>query len=400
MNIISMDSFIKKPCTDDRKNLKTNNKSKTGGRTVDFMHGDDINKIIVPPDYTIRQAMKAMDSSAMETILVVDGDKRLIGLLSDGDIRRALLNDASLDEHISKIMNQNFTAISYKTPLKDIVKLMKRHYFKQMPLVDENRKVVDIVLLKDIIAEKTRDNFVILMAGGLGSRLRPLTNEIPKPMLKIGDKPILEIIINQFKNHGFKNFIISINYLADIVEGYFGDGSSLDVNIQYVRETKRLGTAGCLKMVQDSLDKPFFVMNGDLLTKLDLDDMMKFHTANGFDMTIGMRMHEYQIPYGVINIDGNSVLDIIEKPVNQCVINAGIYCLNPWLIDYIPENEYFDITSLVELCINSKGKVGGYHIKDYWMDIGQIEDYNKANMDYEAIFKDNIYSSGKNAATT
>lgn len=385
MNIISIDSFKNK----SSEVVKNKNNSKA----VIYMHSENVKMIQLSPEDTIREAMRVMEASSLETVLVIDENKRLIGLATDGDIRRAILSNIGLEEKIGSIMNRNFTAVPSSTPIKEIVKLMKKHYFKQMPIIDLDRKIVDIVLLKDIIAEKTRDNYVVLMAGGLGSRLQPLTNELPKPMLKVGDKPILEIIINQFKSYGFKNFIISINYLADIVEGYFGDGSNFDVNIQYVREPKRLGTAGCLKLIRENIEKPFFVMNGDLLTKLDFEDMLKFHIANGFDISMGIRKHEYQIPFGVINTEGNSISSIVEKPVNHCVINAGVYCVSPEIIKYVPENEYFDITSLIDMCITNNGKVGGYHIKDYWMDIGQIEDYHKANADYEYVFKDNIQNS-------
>ncbi len=376
-----MDSFSKKKSA----NQKT---KKSSSKAVSYMYRDDVKDIQVSPDFSIKEAMKAMDSSSMETILVIDENQRLIGLVSDGDIRRAILSGVELNEKIGRIMNQNFTAVPCSTPIKDIIRLMKKHYFKQMPIVDEDRKVIDIVLLKDIITQKSKDNYVVLMAGGMGSRLRPLTDDLPKPMLKVGEKPILEIIMNQFKNYGFTNFIISINYKADIVEGYFGDGSDFDINIQYVRETKRLGTAGCLKLIEQSLSKPFYVMNGDLLTRLDFEDMLKFHVANKFDMTMGVRQYEYQIPYGVIDIDGNSISAITEKPVNNCTINAGVYCVSPELIEYIPKNEYYDITSLITTCLHDRRKIGSYHIKDYWMDIGRIEDYNKANTEYESIFSD------------
>lgn len=367
---------------------KSDNKS--GLKVVNSMHRDDVRKIQVTTDVSIRDALKVMNMSAMETILVVDSEEKLVGLLSDGDIRRAILADIPLTECIGKIMNKNFTTVHHETDMKEIIRVMKHHYFKQLPLVDEKRRVVGIVLLKDIIAEKTKDNYVVLMAGGLGNRLKPLTENVPKPMLKIGDKPILEIIINQFKKYGFKNFIISINYKADIVEGYLGDGSDLDVNIRYVRETKRLGTAGCLKTLQGVTDKPFFVMNGDILTRLDFEDMMRFHTANRFDFTMGLRKYEQQIPYGVIETDGNEISALKEKPVNEYTINAGVYCLNPGLIEYIPEDEYFDITSLVEIALEKGHKIGGYVIKDYWTDIGRIEDYNKANDDYDGNFNEMV----------
>lgn len=354
------------------------------------IHREEVGIIQVAPDTPIREAMKLMDRSSLETILVIDEDKRLIGLVSDGDIRRAFLNGVESSEGIGRIMNRNFTALLHSTPFKDIEDTMRRRCFKQLPLVDEYKRVIDIVLLRDIIAGHYRDNYVVLMAGGTGSRLRPLTNELPKPMLKIGDKPILEIIINQFKDHGFKNFIISISYLADIVEGFFGDGSNFGADIKYIRETKRLGTAGCIRNIRQYLDKPFYVMNGDLLTKIDFDDMLGYHMENKFDITMGVRKYRHQIPYGVMETHGNRITGLIEKPAVDCTINAGVYCLEPEVIEFIPDNERFDITTLVERCIQSGGTVGGYDIDGYWMDIGQIEEYHKANMDYGYLFKEDF----------
>lgn len=233
-----------------------------------------------------------------------------------------------------------------------------------------------------------RESYVVLMAGGRGNRLKPLTNEIPKPMLKVGNKPILQIIMELFKDYGFKNFIISINYLADIVEGYFGDGSNFGVNIEYFRESKSLGTAGCIKHLKKSLKKPFYVMNGDLITRLDVGKMMKYHMDNKFDITIGVKKYQYTLPYGVVNIEGGRIKSIVEKPVESCQVNSGIYCLMPHIIDLIPHDEIFDITSLIERCINIGANVGAYEIKDYWMDIGHIEDYYRANLDLGVRIQD------------
>ncbi|KNY28619.1 nucleotidyltransferase family protein [Pseudobacteroides cellulosolvens] len=233
-----------------------------------------------------------------------------------------------------------------------------------------------------------RENYVVLMAGGRGNRLKPLTNEIPKPMLKVGNKPILQIIMELFKSYGFENFIISINYLADIVEGYFGDGGSFGVNIEYFRESKGLGTAGCIRHLKKYLKKPFYVMNGDVITKLNVESMMKYHIDNKFDLTIGVKKYQYTLPYGVVNTDGGKIKSIVEKPVESWQVNGGIYCLMPHIIDLIPEDESFDITCLIEKCINNGANVGAYEINDYWVDIGHIEDYYKANHEYAYIYGD------------
>ncbi len=372
-----------------RRTTECSNTGKIPGiKKIGGFHREGVKTIQVLPDTTIREAMKLMDSSSLETILVIDEGKKLLGLVTDGDIRRSILNSMESSDKIGKIMNRNFTALHYSKPFEDIVNTMKKYCFKQIPLVDDNKRVIDIVLLRDIITDDYRDNYVVLMAGGTGSRLKPLTNAMPKPMLKVGDKPILEIIINQFKSQGFKNFIISISYLADIVEGYFGDGSNYGVNIKYIRETKRLGTAGCIRHAEPYLDKPFYVMNGDLLTRINFEDMLNYHAENEFDITMGLRKYEYQIPYGVMETQGDCITGLVEKPVVSCTINAGVYCLDPKIIGLIPEDEHFDITTLVEKCIQKGAMVGGYDINDYWIDIGQIEEYNKANMDYGFVFEE------------
>ncbi|MDP4181872.1 MAG: sugar phosphate nucleotidyltransferase [Bacillota bacterium] len=268
---------------------------------------------------------------------------------------------------------------------------------RKISLVEKNKKFLDILKMKEDTSDVGMDNYVVLMAGGEGNRLRPLTNEIPKPMLKVGNKPILEIIINQFKDFGFKNFIISINYLADIVEGYFSDGSNFGVNIEYIRETKSLGTIGCLRLLKDKLRMPFYVMNGDLLTKVNFYEMFEFHKTGSFGMTLGIRNYQYTLPYGVIDHEGDIITDFSEKPLQSCMINAGVYCLNPGVIDYIPEDLSFDITDLVDICIRNEVNVGGFVIKGYWVDIGQIEDYYRANSEYDFVFKNDIEFLKKNS---
>jgi NDP-sugar pyrophosphorylase family protein len=250
----------------------------------------------------------------------------------------------------------------------------------------DNKNTGEIIAIKKNPICDEKENYVVLMAGGRGSRLKPLTNEVPKPMLKVGKKPILETIMDLFKSYGFKNFIISINYLADMVEGYFGDGKSFGVNIQYFRESKMLGTVGCIRYLKKYLTKPFYVMNGDLLTKLDVRSMMDYHIDNKFDLTIGVKKYQYSLPYGVVNTEGGRITSIVEKPVESWMVNGGIYCLKPSVIDFIPNEGSFDITCLIDKCINSGANMGAYEINDYWVDIGQLEDYYRANTEYDYIY--------------
>lgn len=344
-----------------------------------YFHQEALKKVMVKSDCTIREAMKAINDSTMEMVLIVDENEKLLGIATDGDIRRALLNNIGLDAPIQKVINTKFTTLPESSPKKFITTTMKRRYIRQLPLVDSEGRVVDLVLLKDIWREDAKENKVVLMAGGLGTRLRPLTDDLPKPMLKIGDKPILELIINRFKSYGYRDFIISINYKGDLIENYFQDGSDFDVNIEYVVETKRLGTAGAIRLAREQLSEaPFFVMNCDLLTKVNFDSMIKEHINKANELTIAVKSHEYTVPYGVVNLQNGQITDLKEKPTQNYFVSGGIYCLSSTVIDLIPEGEYCDITELIGQLLEQKRRVGSFLITEYWMDIGTLNDYDRA----------------------
>lgn len=350
------------------------------------MDMEKLKKACISPDVTIKQALEAIDKSAIEIALVVDQEFRLLGMATDGDIRRAILRGADINACIETVMNKNYTAIGEDIPHDTAIRIMAEHSFRHIPVIDQQGHLKDIILWQDVIKPKKKTNYVLLLAGGLGTRLRPLTEDVPKPMLKVGDKPIIETIIGQFKQNGFINILVSVNYKADVIEDYLKDGSHLGVNIQYIKETKRLGTAGPIRLAKEYLAEPFFVMNGDLLTNLNLSNMMDFHTSNGFDLTIATKKYELQIPYGVVRMDDIAVTGMDEKPIIGYFINAGIYCLDPKLIDYIPEDQYYDFNVLINQAISDELSIGSFPITEYWMDIGQMADYQKAANDYYNIF--------------
>lgn len=350
------------------------------------MDMEKLKKACISPDVTIKQALEAIDKSAIEIALVVDQEFRLLGMATDGDIRRAILRGADINACIETAMNKNYTAIGENIPHDTAIRIMAEHSFRHIPVIDQQGHLKDIILWQDVIKPKKKTNYVLLLAGGLGTRLRPLTEDVPKPMLKVGDKPIIETIIGQFKQNGFTNILVSVNYKADVIEDYLKDGSHLGVNIQYIKETKRLGTAGPIRLAKEYLTEPFFVMNGDLLTNLNLSNMMDFHTSNGFDLTIATKKYELQIPYGVVRMDDIAVTGMDEKPIIGYFINAGIYCLDPKLIDYIPEDQYYDFNVLINQAISDELSIGSFPITEYWMDIGQMADYQKAANDYYNIF--------------
>ncbi|SDC72862.1 MULTISPECIES: nucleotidyltransferase family protein [unclassified Candidatus Frackibacter] len=344
----------------------------------------DLAEIMVNHNNTIKETIEAIDKGRKQIALVVDKNRKLLGTVTDGDIRRGILKGIDLNKSVDKIMNINYIALNKDTSKRKIKKVFQENkMIHQIPLLDSKNRVIDLVLFDEILEERKKDNYVILMAGGLGTRLRPLTEDTPKPMLTVGNKPILEIIIDQFKEYGYYNILIAVNYKREIIESYFGDGSKFGVNIDYIRENKRLGTAGALKLAEDKLNRePIFVMNGDILTEVNFRSFMAFHQSNEFDLTMATRKYEYQSPYGVVNIDEAKVMSLEEKPSYYYFINAGIYCLNPDMIKYIPENEFFDITDVINSALNDGNNVGSFPIREYWIDIGQKKDYYQANEDY------------------
>ncbi|MFD3157510.1 nucleotidyltransferase family protein [Haloimpatiens sp. FM7330] len=340
---------------------------------------NSVNEILVYPEYSIREVLKILDSGAKGIVFVIDECKKLLGTVTDGDIRRAILQDICLDNCIGDIMFKKPVTVIEGTSTEEIKEILIKNAVKQVPIIDENGMIKDMITINDILLPKGKENIVIIMAGGLGTRLKDLTKEIPKPMLKVGEDPILKHIIDNFRKYGYNKIFIAVNYKAEVIENYFQDGYAYGVKIEYIRENKRMGTAGGIKLAENYINKPFFVINGDIFTNLNIEKMMEFHIRNGFDITVGTRKHSLKIPYGVIESEDNNIKEIKEKPTIDCLINGGVYCLNHELLEYIPKNRYFEITDLISKCIEMGKKVGNYEIKDYWMDIGRIEDYHKVN---------------------
>lgn len=344
--------------------------------------------IFIYENMTLLNAIELIDKNLKGILLVVDNEKHILGTLTDGDIRRCILLDKSVDTLIKEIYNKNCTYVEEKIDLEYVKRLFIEKGIKFIPVIDSEKRVIGYHEVTDFInySKLEKENPVLIMAGGLGTRLKPLTDENPKPMLKVGDKPILQTIIEQFRENGFKNILISVNYKADIIENYFRDGKDFGVSIRYIREKNRMGTGGAIKLAESYLKKPFFVINGDILTNTNFYNFMQFHVENQFSMSVGTRKYEIQVPYGVLNTQEKEIVSLMEKPVYEYFINAGMYILNPDVIEYIPENQYYDITELIDNLIKNNRKIGNFPITDYWMDIGRIEDYYKANTDIGKYF--------------
>ncbi len=339
---------------------------------------------------TIRQAMEAIDSSSIQLALIVDDYLHLKGIVTDGDIRRVVLRGMSIDTPIVDVMNTNPVVFHPEDSRNYVINHMQKRVLRQAPIIDDNGKVLDLYILNDLIFKKRRSNIVLLMAGGLGTRLRPLTEDIPKPLLKVGSKPIIETILLSFVENGFSQFYFSVNYKSEMIEKYFSDGSRWDVNIRYLHEKKRLGTAGSLYLLPKDLNEPIIVMNGDLLTKVDFGEFLDYHVSENAVATMGVREYSWQIPYGVIGIKSNRILSIQEKPVHQCYVNAGMYVLSPEAVQHVSSEKYLDMPDLFRSLIAEGKKTTVYPIRDYWMDIGQMDDFLKAQGEYESVFGEKV----------
>ena len=342
---------------------------------------------LISPDKPILEALKIIDTVALQIALVVDKSDRLIGTVTDGDIRRGILRNVSLQSPVSVVMNTSVTVANVGDDRGRILSLMKNKNLRHIPVVDDQHRVKDLKVLDQVIKTSRRENIVIIMAGGLGTRLRPLTEKIPKPMLKIGGKPVLETILENLMEHGFKNFYFAVNYKAEVIEDYFGDGLRNGVCITYLHETRRLGTAGALSLLPKRPENTFLVINGDILTNVNYSQLLRFHEEQQSKATMCVREFQYQVPYGVVRIEQNWLRSIDEKPTQSFFVNAGIYALEPDVLDCIPYNKDYNMPTLFKELIQQKNEATAFPIREYWLDIGRLEDYRQADDDFAEVFK-------------
>ena len=342
----------------------------------------DWRKTLITKERPMIEAMKIIDTAALQIALVVDESMRLIGIVTDGDIRRALLKGMNLHDRIEEVMTVDFTVARPETRGDDIVALMKNRDLRQIPIVDNEGRVVDLKILVDMVRLPGRDNWVVIMAGGQGERLQPLTNDMPKPLLKVGRKPLLETIIENFVEFGFRRYFVSVNYLADKIEAFLGSGSRWGVDIQYLRESRKMGTAGALTLLPERPERACVVMNGDVLTRVNWQHLLDFHDSHHAQATICVKEYHFQVPYGVIRTDQHRLAGIDEKPVHHFFVNAGIYVLEPEVLAFIPRDRPSDMTGIFDELLRRGCETVAFPIREYWMDIGRMEDYEQANRDY------------------
>ncbi len=336
-------------------------------------------QLLLSPTASIREAIYRIDMGNAQIALVVDGNDVLAGTVTDGDVRRGILRGLSLEDPVSSIMNQ---APTTGIPSEDriaLLGLMKRRLLHQIPLVDERGRVVGLETLDDLLRPDRRENPVVLMAGGMGTRLRPLTEKIPKPMLRIGDKPILESILESFAEYGFWQFYFAVNYKAEIIERHFGDGKKWDVQIEYIREEKKLGTAGALSLLPVTPKASILVMNADILTRVNFSHLLDFHEQSRAAATICLREYSHTVPYGVVRMNENELIGIEEKPVHRSMVSAGIYVLEPQTLDRLLPGDHYEMPALLQDLANDGKRIVGFPVHEYWLDIGRLEDLERAH---------------------
>ena len=343
---------------------------------------------MVSPSACLREVLECIDRGAQGIALVVDDQRRLISTITDGDARRAILAGVELDLPVHQFLLQrdptgNIHPVTapHTTPQTTLLHIMNEKTLRQVPLVDEENRVVDVAFLSELAKEYESPLCAVVMAGGYGTRLRPLTDELPKPMLPIGDRPLLEIIVGSLREAGIRRVNLATHYKADVIADYFQDGQKFGVDIRYVKEDAPLGTAGALSLLDES-EEPLLVINGDILTRVDFRAMLSFHNEHKADLTVAVRQYEFNVPYGVVLTDGVNVRGIAEKPVVKQFINAGIYLLNPSVRKLIPHGAC-DIPDLIKLLIEDRRLVVCFPVREYWLYIGKADHYAQANSDME-----------------
>lgn len=338
----------------------------------------DWTKTVLSRGAVLSDAIESMNSSMMQIVLVVDQANTLFGTITDGDIRRALLNGGSLETGIETVANKAPLVVSPLMNRETVLELMKMNRIHQLPVVDENGVVVGLHHWDLLLSPEARNNLMVVMAGGKGTRLRPHTENCPKPMLELGGKPMLEHIIERAKIAGISNYIISIHYLGHMIEDYFGDGSRWGVKIEYLREDAPLGTAGALSLMTHETDAPILVTNGDVLTDVNYGEIVDFHASHGATATMAVRQHSWEHPFGVVKTSGVDIVGFDEKPIIHSHINAGIYVLQPEALKSLRANEYCDMPTLFTTLKNENSRTIVYPMHEPWLDVGRHDDLQLA----------------------
>ena len=345
---------------------------------------EDLSAVLLTRSDSLEKAALLLSENSLQIVLVVDKDEKLLGTVTDGDIRRALLAGYSITASVENIMEDKPTYVHMEESRSRRLQILRDKALLHLPVLNNEGSVVGLETIQELLFRRKKNNRVLLMAGGFGKRLYPLTKDIPKPLLPIGGRPILEMIVEQLSEEGFYDFIISVHYKADQIREHFGDGEKWGVKIQYLEEDKPRGTAGAVGMLDsEQIEEPFIVMNGDLITKVDFSQLIGHHIRSGSSATVCVREYEFTIPFGVVEGDQENMKKIVEKPAKQCFINAGIYVLEPELIDSFESNTALGMPELLNKVAFEGRKVTMFPIHEYWADIGHMDEYRRVIHEHE-----------------
>ena len=353
---------------------------------------NNISDVCIKTDATIHMAASAIDRSAVGICIVTNEEYHFKNIITDGDIRRAMLDGFSLDKSIEVLINRKADS-QYSNPTtarKDdndarLLKLMHERDLIHIPILDENERVVDVGLLSHLVSDTIEPIKAVVMAGGFGTRLMPLTEDTPKPMLSVGDRPLMERTIEQLRDAGIIDISVTTHFKPEKIRSHFGTGKDFGVNLKYIQEDQPLGTAGSLKLLEKSTET-LLVINGDILTNINYTAMRQYHKTHHADLTVAVRQYEIDVPYGVIDCTGAKVIAVNEKPNYSFLVNAGIYLIEPKVLSAIPDDKQFDMTNLIEHLLNNNANVVSFPIREYWLDVGQIDDYDQAQEDARTKF--------------
>jgi len=343
-------------------------------------------KAIVTTQASVGEAIAAIESGGIQVALVLDEANRLVGIVTDGDIRRGLLRGIQLSSLATEVVNRSAVSVPATLSREERLHLMRQKSIKQLPLLDGNGQLIGVETFDELIEAPYYPNPVLIMAGGLGERLGALTRERPKPMLNVGGRPLLETIIRNVVQQGFRNIFISVNYMAEMIVEHFGDGSALGAAIQYVHETERLGTAGALGLLPQPSELPMVVTNGDILTTINYGALLDFHNGTGAEATMAVREHKVHVPYGVVTANDGYLETIREKPTESWYVSAGIYVVGPAVFNHVERGVHIDMPTVLERVVGNKGRVAVFPIREYWLDIGRMEDFEQAHAEFKEVF--------------
>jgi dTDP-glucose pyrophosphorylase/CBS domain-containing protein len=331
----------------------------------------------IKQEKTLFDAIQALNGPAEGMALITNGEDKVIGILTDGDVRRALMKESRLDAPIEPHIHRDFLFVSEAETRDQVLDLMQARKIKHLPILDAKGRLLGMHMLHDIIGGVKLPNHAVIMAGGKGVRLRPITENLPKPMIPVAGRPILERLVLHLVGCGVTRIHLSVNYLAEIIVKHFGDGSRYGCEISYLHETEELGTGGALSLLPEIPADPIVVLNGDLVTQLDFASMLGYHAISGSAATIGYRPYTHQVPFGCLELRDGTVREIWEKPVLERSVNAGVYVLSPEVLKLVPSS-FFPITDLFQLMLERGDKIGAYEITTDWTDVGQHSELSKA----------------------